>query len=128
MRERIPVLVIDDDPVIRKLVAYNLKLAGFKVYLAEDGISGVKLAKKKSPKLILLDVMMPQMDGLEVLSELKYHRKTTDIPVFMMTAKNTFGDIDRAFEIGADDYLTKPLDLRRLGQTVKEKLDKLTKT
>ncbi len=77
--------------------------------------------------MILLDWMMDVMDGLEVLSELKHDKRTKGIPVFMMTAKSKIGEIDRAFELGADDYITKPFSVMQLGKTVKEKLLKQVK-
>lgn len=129
MSERIPILVIDDEKDFLELVEYNLRLAGFKVYQAANGKKGLKIARKKQPKVILLDTTMPKMDGLEVLSELKHHEKTDKIPVFMLTGKTIMDDIERAFEIGADDYIPKPVDLKRLGNIVKKKLEKfLTKT
>ena len=122
---RTPILIIDDEADFLKLVGYNLRLVGFKVYAATNGRKGLKIAHKKQLEVILLDTTMPEMDGLEVLSELKYDRKTSNIPVFMLTAKTLMGEIDRAFEIGADDYITKPVDLERLGEIVRRKLDKL---
>jgi len=125
MSKRIGILVIDDDPELQELVEYNLRLNGFEVYQALNGKQGLKLAAKKQPQVILLDRTMPDMDGLEVLSELKYNDKTAHIPVFMLTAKTMLGDIDRAFDLGADDYITKPVRLMQLGNTVKAKLRKL---
>ena len=123
--KKIPVLVIDDDVSWRKVLEYNLHLDGFEVYTAADGSSGIEAALKHKPSLILLDVMMPDMDGLEVLSTLKHNPRTSRIPVIMLTAKNAVGDIDQAFDIGADDYITKPFDGKKLGKTIKEKLEKL---
>ena len=127
MSNWIPVLVIDDDEIIREALKRSLKLYGFEVYPAEDGLTGVNLARQKKPAFILLDWMMPEMDGLEVLSELKHDKRTEDIPVFMLTDKGMIGDLDRAFEIGADDYITKPSDLMQLGKIVKTKWEKYTK-
>jgi hypothetical protein len=124
-RERIPVLAIDDDVSWRKVVEYNLYLDGFEVYTAADGPSGIEAALKHRPRLILLDIMMPKMDGLEVLSALKHDSRTSRIPVIMLTAKNLVGDIDQAFDIGADDYITKPFEGKKLGKTIREKLEKL---
>ena len=121
MSKWIPVLAVDDDECIRKALKRNLKLYGFKVYLAKDGLTGLKLAQEKRPIFILLDWMMPEMDGLEVLSELKHDERTEHIPVFMLTDRGSIGDLDQAFEIGADDYITKPLDLMQLGRMVKAK-------
>jgi len=122
----IPVLVVEDDGLVREALTRSLKLHGFKVYPAKDGQTGLKLARAKKPALILLDWMMPEMDGLEVLAELKHNQKTEHIPVFMLTDKGMIGDMDQAFEIGADDYITKPLDLMELGRIVKAKWEKYT--
>ena len=127
MSKWIPVLVIDDDEIIREALKRSLKLYGFKVYPAEDGLTGLNLAREKKPAFILLDWMMPEMDGLEVLSELKHNKRTENIPVFMLTDKGMIGDLDQAFEIGADDYITKPSDLALLGKIVKTKWEKYTK-
>lgn len=121
MSEWVFILVIDDDELTRKVLKRSLKLYGFKAYMAKDGPTGLKLAQEKRPAFILLDWTMPKMDGLEVLAELKHNKKTEKIPVFMLTGKDIIGDLDLAFEIGADDYITKPLDLRDLGKTVAHK-------
>jgi len=125
--KRITVLVIDDDAVDRKLAKHWLFDDGFEVYTAEDGPSGIKAARKYKPKLILLDVMMQGMDGLEVLSNLKWHKKTRNIPVFMLTANSSVGDMDHAFARRADAYITKPFAGKELGEIIKAKLKKLKK-
>ena len=122
MSKRITVLVIDDDKFIRMTLEHYLWLEGFEVYLAKNGRTGLKIAHKKQPELILLDWTMKGMDGLEVLSHLKHNEKTEHIPVFMITAKGTIDDIDKAYDIGADNYITKPFDPNRLGKRVKTKL------
>jgi DNA-binding response OmpR family regulator len=127
MSEQISILVIEDEEHIRKILEYNLKLDGFEVYLAEDGPSGLKLAREKKPELILLDWMMPGMDGLEVLSKLKSCESTENIPVFMLTAKGMMRDIGQALCKGADDYITKPFDPTDLGQTLRHKLENFVK-
>ena len=127
MSKWIRVLAIDNDEFIRKALKRNLKLYGFEVYLAKDGLTGLKLAQEKRPTFILLDWMMPEMDGLEVLSELKHDERTEHIPVFMLTDRGLIGDLDQAFEIGVDDYITKPSDLTQLGKIVKTKWEKYTK-
>ena len=126
MSKWIPVLVVDDDELIHKALARSLKLYGFKVYLAKDGPTALKLAQEKRPTFILLDWMMPEMDGLEVLSELKHDERTEHIPVFMLTDRGMIGDLDQAFEIGADDYITKSSDMMQLGKIVKTKWEKHT--
>jgi len=126
MSELISILVIEDEELTLKALKRSLKVYGFTVHVAKDGPTGIKLAKKERPTLILLDWMMPDMDGLEVLSELKHNKKTKDIPVFMLTGKGMIGDLDKAFEIGVDDYITKPLDLTDLGRIVTIKWESYT--
>jgi chemosensory pili system protein ChpA (sensor histidine kinase/response regulator) len=124
MSKWIPVLAVDDDELVREALKRSLKLYGFEVYLAKDGLTGLKIAQEKRPKFILLDWMMPEMDGLEVLSELKHDERTEHILVFMLTDRGMIGDLDQAFDIGADDYITKPSDLTQLGKIVKTKWEK----
>lgn len=126
MSKGIPILVIEDDELVHIALKRSLKLYGFKVYMAKDEPTGLKLAQEKRSAFILLDWMMPDMDGLEVLSELKHNKKTEDIPVFMLTDRGMIGDLDLAFEIGADDYITKPLDLTHLGRIVAAKWENYT--
>lgn len=126
MSKWIPVLVIDDDELVRIELKRVLKLYGFKVYLAKDGPTGLELAQKKRPTFILLDWMMPEMDGLEVLSELKHSKNTEHIPVFMLTDRGKISDLDQAFEIEVDDYVIKPFDMTELGRIIKAKWEKYT--
>jgi len=127
MSKRTPVLVVEDEEHIRNILEYNLRLDGFDVYLAEDGPTGLELARKHKFEVILLDWMMPEMNGLEVLSELKHTRKTERIPVFMLTAKGAIGDMDWAYNIGVDGYITKPFDAKQLGSTIRRKLEERRK-
>lgn len=115
------ILVIEDEELIRTVLKRKLRRYRYEVYLAEDGPTGLDIAAKEKPTFILLDWMMPEMDGLEVLVELKTNKKTKDIPVFMLTGKKMIGDLDEAFEVGVDGYIVKPLDLMELGKIVKEK-------
>ena len=117
------ILLVEDEDHIRTVVEYNLKRDGFDVYKAGDGAVGLELARRVLPDVVLLDWMMPEMDGLEVLTELKRDKSTAHIPVFMLTAKGMAGDMEKAFELGADDYITKPFDPRLLGQTIRRKLN-----
>lgn len=127
MSKWISVLLIEDEELVRKTLKRSLQLYGFRVYPAEDGPAGLKLAQEKEPAFILLDWMMPEMNGLEVLAELKHSEKTEHIPVFMLTGRGMMGDLDQAFEIGADGYITKPADLTDLGRIVKAKWQKYEK-
>ena len=128
MSEKISVLVVDDEEHIRNILEYNLKLDGFEVYLAEDGLAGLELARQKKFEVILLDWMMPEMNGLEVLSELKNDKRTEHIPVFMLTAKAMTDDLAQALQLGADDYIAKPFDPITLGQIIRQKLENLVKS
>jgi DNA-binding response OmpR family regulator len=123
--KRISVVVIDDDAGLRRVVEFNLTRDGFEVHGAADGKGGIELVRQIRPRLVLLDIVMPGMDGLEVLSALKYDAKTANIPVIMLTTETAIGTIDRAYEIGAVDYITKPIRGHKLGDTLKEKLKKL---
>ncbi len=128
MSEPISVLVVEDEEHIRQILKYNLEMDGFVVHLAEDGATGLKLAQQSPPDVILLDWMMPVMNGLQVLSELKHSKATGHIPVFMLTAKGMMADVGRALYEGADDYITKPFDPAELGKTIKQKLSTCAKT
>src|SRR5262249_12300312 len=113
------VLVIDDEPDALELIRVNLSNAGFAVTTAEDGGGGLAKARSLVPDLILLDLMLPQVDGLELCKMLRRDEVTKDIPIIMVTAKA--GEIDRVIglELGADDYVTKPFSPRELVLRVK---------
>jgi two-component system phosphate regulon response regulator PhoB len=114
VRETKKILVVDDEEDILNLLSYNLEKAGFLVVTAEDGPEALELAVKEAPDLILLDIMLPNMEGTEVLKRLKGKAETEATPVIMLTAKGE--EIDRivGFELGADDYITKPFSPREL--------------
>jgi len=126
MSKWVHVLIIEDDELVQKALKRSLKLYGFKVFMAKDGQTGLRLAQGKKPAFILLDWMMPGMDGLEVLVELKHNKKTENIPVFMLTGRDTIGDLDLAFEIGTDGYIAKPSDLMDLGKIVAQRWENYT--
>jgi len=105
VQTKMHILVVDDDPNIRELVKYNLTLDGYMVSIAENGQHGLECIRGGNFDLVLLDVMMPGLDGLQVLSELKSSSQTSSLPVFMLTAKGMVSDIERAYKIGADDYV-----------------------
>lgn len=121
------ILIVEDEENIRTVLKYNLELDGHTVDLAEDGQKGLDQVKNQ-PDLILLDIMMPVMDGLEACLKLKADPETKSIPVFMLTAKSQIGDIEEAFKVGADDYLTKPFDPTDLSERIAQKLEKYHKT
>ena len=104
------VLVIDDDPVIVKLLRVNFELEGFNVISAGDGREGVEMVRAERPDVVVSDIMMPTMNGLELVSTLKSDPSTADVPVLLLSAKAQMADVQRGFELGADDYVTKPFD------------------
>lgn len=106
------ILVIEDDASIAKGLKKNLSFEGYSVFVAPDGERGLELSVDKAPDLIVLDVMMPKMNGFEVLRELR--RREIDVPVIMLTAKGEEMDKVRGLDLGADDYLTKPFGLQEL--------------
>ena len=108
------ILIIEDDRDIVEAVEYNLKKEGFSVSKANDGINGLRLAENKLPSLILLDLMLPGIDGLEICRRLKKNEKTTRIPIIMLTAKGEEVDKVVGLEMGADDYIVKPFGLKEL--------------
>ena len=108
------VLVVEDDPDIVELVQYNLEREGFSVLTAEDGEKGLKEAVSRKPAIILLDLMLPGMGGLEVCKQLKSRNDTDEIPIVMMTAKGEESDVVLGLELGADDYVKKPFSPKEL--------------
>ncbi|AGY60696.1 response regulator transcription factor [Gloeobacter kilaueensis] len=108
------VLVIDDDPAILELIAFNLQMSGYEVVEAPDGIKGQALALQLLPDLIVLDLMLPQVDGLTICQRLRRDERTSEIPVLMLTALGQVKDKVSGFNAGADDYLTKPFELEEL--------------
>ena len=116
------ILVVDDEADIRDLLVFNLKREGYDTLEASDGVTGLELARSRRPSLILLDVMLPRLDGLAVCRELGKERSTEHIPIIMLTARGD--DVDRivGFELGADDYVVKPFNTRELLLRVKAML------
>lgn len=111
MTEGSKIIVVDDDPIVRKLLKSWLEKAGYAVYLASEGEEGLSLAFKENPDVILLDVMMPKMDGFEVCRRLKDDPATKEIPVIFLSAKTESQDKVHGLEVGAADYINKPFDL-----------------
>ncbi|HIW40438.1 MAG TPA: response regulator transcription factor [Candidatus Eubacterium pullicola] len=111
------ILIIEDEANIRELVMYNLKANGYDAIEAEDGISGITLAYKENPDLILLDIMLPGKDGYEICRELR--SEGIEIPIIMLTAKSEEVDKVLGLEFGADDYIAKPFGIRELLARIK---------
>jgi DNA-binding response OmpR family regulator len=105
------ILIVEDEPAVADLIAYNLRKARFESAIARDGRSALRLAGSFRPDLILLDLMLPEMDGLDVCREL---RRASAVPVIMLTARGEESDRVSGLELGADDYVTKPFSMREL--------------
>ena len=110
------ILVVDDEPSVVNLIAYNLRKAHYQVLTATNGRDALNQARQTQPDLILLDLMIPEMDGLEVCREL---RKTSEVPIIMVTARGEETDRVIGLELGADDYICKPFSVRELLARVK---------
>ena len=108
------ILVIDDDIAINELIKVNLELSGYKVIQAYDGIKGFALCKQEIPALVVLDVMMPDVDGFTVAQRIRKNEETKDIPILMLTALSQVNDKVKGFNIGVDDYLVKPFETDEL--------------
>lgn len=113
------ILVVDDDRAINELIKVNLKLAGYDVIQAFDGTQGFALAKQELPNMLILDVMMPNVDGYTVAQRVRQNETTKNIPILMLTALSDIEDKGRGFSIGIDDYLVKPFDMEELKMRVK---------
>ncbi len=121
-REQKTILVVDDEQPIIDILVYNLKKEGYNVIEANDGVTAVNVALEQKPDLILLDIMLPKLDGLSVCKRIK---NSLNVPILMLTAKD--GEIDKilGLELGADDYITKPFSVRELVARVKANLRKV---
>ena len=108
------ILVIDDDTAINELIKVNLELEGHQVIQAYDGIKGFALCKQELPALVILDVMMPDVDGFTVAQRIRKNDETKDIPILMLTALSQLNDKVNGFNIGVDDYLVKPFEMQEL--------------
>ena len=112
-------VIVEDEPDIVEILAYNLEREGYEVESATDGLAGLELIKKKLPDLVLLDLMLPGCDGLEICRQMKEGRSTRSIPVIMVTAKGDESDIIVGLGVGADDYVSKPFSPKEIVARVK---------
>lgn len=108
------ILVIEDEINIQELLKYNLEKNGYHVIVADNGTEGIEKAQSDTPDLILLDIMLPGLDGLEVCKLLRMDKRTKKVPIFMLTAKSEELDKVLGLELGADDYITKPFSIKEL--------------
>ncbi|MBU1260543.1 MAG: response regulator [Planctomycetes bacterium] len=118
------ILIVDDEEDVLELVRYNLDKNGYKIETATTGEEALKKARAKLPDLLILDLMLPGIDGLEVCKKLKSDSKTQNIPIIMLTAKGEESDIVTGLELGADDYVTKPFSPKVLVARVRRILQR----
>jgi CheY-like chemotaxis protein len=113
-------LVVDDEPMIRLMLSEMLSLVNFTVTQAEDGIEAMQKIMETRPDVIILDVMMPNMDGISVCKQLRHQPETADLPIIIVSGKAQMNDIEEGLEAGADRYLRKPVALAEFLQNVRE--------
>ncbi|MFH1846298.1 MAG: response regulator transcription factor [Candidatus Omnitrophota bacterium] len=113
------ILIVEDEKDIVEMIEYNLHKEGYKTSSVFNGQDGVSLAEKQAPDLMILDLMLPDIDGFEVCKQIKQHEKTANIPIIMLTAKSQESDKIVGLELGADDYMTKPFSPRELLARIK---------
>ena len=119
------ILIVEDEKDIVRMLEYNLGKEGFKTASALNGKDAITLAQRERPNLILLDLMLPGIDGLEVCKSLKSNTRTSSIPIIILTAKSQESDIIVGLELGADDYVTKPFSPRELIARIKAVLRRI---
>lgn len=124
-KENVKILLVDDEPDIVEIIRYNLKQEGYKVYTASNGIDALKISKKELPHLIILDVMMPMMDGIETCEKIRQDMRLQETIIMFLTARGEDYSYVAAFDAGADDYVTKPIKPKVLISKVKGLLRRL---
>ena len=124
-KKDIKILLVDDEPDVIEIIRYNLGQEGYKIYTASDGKEALKKAKKNIPHLIIMDVMMPKMDGIEACEQLRNDERFSDTIIMFLTARGEDYSYVAAFEAGADDYVTKPIKPKIIVSKVKALLRRL---
>ena len=117
-----PILIVDDNPTNLKLVAYLVRANGYQVQTAMDADAALASVRERRPRLILMDLQLPGIDGLELTRRLKRDPATSDIVIIALTAYAMKGDQEKAFAAGCDDYVTKPIDTRKLPELIAKHL------
>ena len=114
------ILIVDDEPNIVMTLEYTFKKNNFEVFIARDGLEALEILKTQLPDVIILDVMMPSVDGFETLEQIKKNEKLNHCKVIFLSAKNKESDIEKGLAIGADAYLTKPFSIKKVVEKVNE--------
>ncbi|CAM1368884.1 response regulator transcription factor [Tenacibaculum xiamenense] len=112
------ILIVDDEPNIVMSLEYAFKKKSYDVFIARDGTEAFEIAKEQSPQIILLDIMMPKMDGYETLKKIKEVEHLKNAKVIFLSAKSKTNDIEKGMKLGADDYVTKPFSVKKLIEKV----------
>ncbi|MCW9705750.1 response regulator transcription factor [Fodinibius salsisoli] len=128
MANRKTILVVDDEQDLLDLIEYNLKKEGFDVLKAENGLEGIEVAREHNPDLVLLDIMMPKMDGLEVVERMRGDKKLKQIPIIFLTARGDEKTEVEGLDKGGDDYITKPISTTKLISRIKAVLRRFEET
>lgn len=123
-KDKKTILVVDDEKSIMELLVFNLQKEGYNTLEAYDGVTAVEVAMNEKPDLILLDVMIPKLDGISVCKKIRYALNISNIPILMISAKDTESDKIVGLEMGADDYITKPFQIREVMARIKANLRK----
>lgn len=127
MADRKRILVVDDEIYIVHILEFSLTMEGYEVVTASDGEEALRRLEEDHPDLIVLDIMMPRMDGYEVCRRIREDEETRDLPVILLSAKGRAIDKELGLEVGADDYIVKPFSPRRLLEKIRELLERPTK-
>lgn len=117
------ILIVDDEPDLLSVLHFGLEVEGFQVLEASDGEQGLAMAREQAPDLIVLDLMLPRMDGYKVCRALKFDERYRRIPIFILSARSGETDRQLAMDVGADTYITKPYDMRDLVTRIRARLD-----
>jgi DNA-binding response OmpR family regulator len=116
------ILIVDDEPDLLSMLRFGLELDGFEVIEASDGEQGLDLARSRDPNLIVLDLMLPRMDGYKVCRALKFDARYRNIPIFILSARTAEKDKRLALDLGADEFMTKPYEVKALVAKIRAKL------
>lgn len=117
------ILIVDDEPNIVMSLEYIFKKENFEVFIARDGAEAIEIAEEKVPDIMVLDIMMPNVDGYQVLNHFKAHPVLSDVKVIFLSAKNKLSDVELGLQLGADKYVTKPFSTKKLVKDVKQLLE-----
>ncbi|WP_138431136.1 response regulator transcription factor [Fodinibius saliphilus] len=128
MPDKQTILVVDDEQDLLDLIEYNLQKEGFNVLKAENGLEGIEMAREHNPDLMLLDIMMPKMDGLEVVEKIREDKEVSHIPIIFLTARGDEKTEVEGLDKGGDDYITKPISTTKLISRIKAVLRRFEKT